>query len=89
MLLKYIVIPGTNSNKEEFIAFLNIAKKTGVTRIALDIDAIYARKHDFKANPILIEFIIWAEDYAKKQGFETETFMFFKHVLSLANQSST
>ncbi len=89
VVLKYIIIPNFNSTKTEFDLFLKTIKKAGVKRIALDIEAFYAKKFDYKVNPKLIDFVAWAEDYAKSQGFETETYMFYKHILSFKNAEAT
>lgn len=85
ILMKYIVIPSVNSNKNEFDLFLQIISQAGVKRIALDIEANYARKLKYDINPELLDFVVWAEEYAKNQGFDTETYMFYKQALSFKN----
>lgn len=82
ILLKYIVIPEVNSNKEEFDLFLKTLDILGLKRIALDIEANYARKLKYDIDPELLDFVVWAEEYAKNKGFETETYMFYKQALS-------
>ena len=89
LLLKYIVIPDINDNETEFDLFLQKIKELGITRIALDIEATYARKMNYKINPKFFDFIVWAEEYSKKLGFETELYMFYKHALTFRNKDES
>ncbi len=86
MQVKYIVIPHFNDTIEEFTRFLDMCQSIGVTKLGLDIDANYARKFDFKVDVKLINLINDMVVMSKDRGFDTELFMFFRHVLSYYNK---
>ena len=58
----------------------------GGAGLGLDIDANYARKFDFKVDVKLINLINDMVVMSKDRGFDTELFMFFRHVLSYYNK---
>lgn len=80
--LKYIVIPEINSNKNEFKLFLKKANELGIKRIALDIEANYVRKINYKVETEFLNFVSWAEEYSKMKGFEVDLYMFYKQAIS-------
>lgn len=76
--LKYIIIPTYNDNLAEYKKFIKIAKKAGIQKVIIDIDARYARLVNFEIDTYLINLVKTFENIAIRENFITETYSFFK-----------
>lgn len=82
VIIKYVLIPGYNDTPKEIKNFLKQMKEFGVTRVAIDIEVQYARKHN---NKDVSQHVYLLVDYfnqlAKNYKLDVLSYSFLSYVL--------